>query len=157
WVRPRRARWKACEWTFARPGSVKPSSRIAPAGGSVMWGVTAANLPFFTSSRTSGMARSPPSQAWRAHQLGRQSRPETGDKGGGAAWELVALEPLVLLPGGKGGRVLDPVHKQGAVEVVDFMLEGDRRQAPDFSFDRATVAVEGSHPDLDETTGDAAK
>ena len=33
WVRPRRIRWKACEWTLAKPGTVRPGSRSAsPAG-----------------------------------------------------------------------------------------------------------------------------
>ena len=58
------------------------------------------------------MVRMPPSQAWRAHQVGIRSRPEAGDEPGGPGRELVALEALELLPGGEGGRVLDPVDEQ---------------------------------------------
>src|SRR5580700_1966343 len=117
-VRPRKARWKAWEWTFASPGSVRPSSLVAPSGGWVTPGVTAAKRSSFTSNRTSGVVRVPPSQACRAHQVGTRSGPEAGDEAGGPGRELVALEPLELLPGGKGGRIGDPVDEEGAVEVI---------------------------------------
>src|SRR5262245_39579843 len=102
WTRPRRARWKAWEWTFARPGSVRPSNRTASSGGSVTLGVTATKRPFFTSRTTSGAVRAPPSQAWRAHQVGMKSGTESGDQGSSADNKLLALKTLVLLPCGEG-------------------------------------------------------
>ena len=61
WVRPRSARWNACEWAFARPGSVTPRSgtaspRFAP-------GVTAAIRSPSMTINTSRLTDSPPSQA----------------------------------------------------------------------------------------------
>src|SRR5437773_57165 len=35
WVRPRRARWKACECALTSPGSTSPARRLAPGGAGV--------------------------------------------------------------------------------------------------------------------------
>ncbi len=63
WVRPRRARWNACEWALARPGRLSPGSRM-PVGGAP--GVTAVKTPSVISMNTSRAGASPPSQAYSA-------------------------------------------------------------------------------------------
>ena len=67
WTRPRSARWKACECAFASPGSVRPSSLVAPAGGAATPLSTAAIRFPSISTSTPLSAASPPSQA-SSHQ-----------------------------------------------------------------------------------------
>ena len=62
-VRPRSARWKAWLWALAKPGTVSPANRVAPAAGSAAPGSTAVMRAPSTRTSTSRSARSPPNHA----------------------------------------------------------------------------------------------
>ncbi len=62
WVWPRMARWNTCECVFARPGMVRPGSRVAAGSGAVP-SVTAVMTPPSTDNCTSLAAVSAPSHA----------------------------------------------------------------------------------------------
>ena len=131
WVRPRRARWKACECAFVIPGIVRPGKLVARGGGSLTPTLTSAIRSPSSSTRTPASARSPPSQA-SSHQsaLGsfRRSRFQLLLEPGDPPHELVALVAVELLPGGERPRIR-PVDEEDAVEVIDLVLEGAGRQA----------------------------
>src|SRR4029453_4966745 len=118
WVRPRRARWKACEWPLASPGTVIPSSRSAPGGGAAP-SVTEAIRSPSTSIRTrSATPRPGPPPATPACQaltaVLSAARQLLDDRGQGLdpGQAVVDLGRLGRAVAG-AGRVADEQHGRG--------------------------------------------
>src|SRR4029453_15703308 len=113
WVRPRRARWKACEWPLASPGTVIPSSRSAPGGGSAPSVTEAIRSPSTWIRTRSATPRPGPSQASSACQaltaVLSAARQLLDDRGQGldpgqAVVDLGRLGRAVAGAGGGGGE-----------------------------------------------------
>ena len=56
---------------------------------------------------------------------------------------VVALERV---PGAESGRVLDAVHEENPIQVVDFVLEGAGAEPPHLALDRRPLAIPCVHP-----------
>src|SRR5690606_30975475 len=79
------------------------------------------------------------------------------DERSGALGEGGGVVALKAIPGGERGGVGDAIEEDLAVEVVDLVLEGARREAADLPLPGVALAVERAHADLGVTAHDAAE